>query len=234
MFQNFRMIALSYNPPNKDIPEILLVNKPKGITSFDVIRILRRELRIKKMGHAGTLDPLATGLMIIGIGHGTKKLNEYLKLSKVYVAEILLGKKTDTGDLEGKVLEEKKIEFLDENRVKEAALSLKGELDLPIPAYSAIKVNGQPLYKRARRGEFIVPTIRKMKINDVLFVGLKKDGDYFKATLELYVESGVYIRSVAEELGRRLGLPATLGSLCRTQIGDFSLREARSILARVN
>jgi tRNA pseudouridine55 synthase len=90
--------------------EILLIDKPKGISSFDVIRILRKELGVRKLGHAGTLDPLATGLLIIGVGKGTKRLNDLLKLPKVYEMDILLGKKTETGDLEGKVLEEKEVE----------------------------------------------------------------------------------------------------------------------------
>jgi tRNA pseudouridine55 synthase len=112
----------------KEIPEILLIDKPKGITSFDVIRQLRKKLNTRKIGHAGTLDPLATGLMILGVNAGTKKLGEYLKLPKVYYTDILLGKQTETGDLEGKVIERKKIdESLKTQEVEDVLGSFLGE-----------------------------------------------------------------------------------------------------------
>ena len=134
-----------------ETPEhILLVDKPKGITSFDVIRRLRRELGIKKMGHAGTLDPLASGLMILGVGEGTKKLTEFIKLDKEYIAEIRVGEKRSTGDLEGVVLESVKVEALDTELVKEELQGMGGVLTLPVSAYSAIKKDGVPMYKRAR------------------------------------------------------------------------------------
>ena len=114
--------------------EILLVDKPKGITSFDVIRRLRKKYNIKKMGHAGTLDPLASGLMIIGIGPGTKKLNEYLKLPKTYIADIVVGEKRTTGDQEGEIVEECDVSELDEEGVREVLEGMKGELQLHVPA----------------------------------------------------------------------------------------------------
>src|SRR3989344_5513576 len=119
--------------------EIFLVDKPKGISSFGVIKILRKRSGIKKMGHAGTLDPLATGLLIIGGGKGTKKLHDLIKLPKTYEASILLGVKTDTADLEGKVLEDVKIDKLNTKEVKKVVKSLEGKLLLAVPAYSAIK-----------------------------------------------------------------------------------------------
>src|SRR3989344_3968101 len=119
---------------------ILLVDKPQGITSFDCIRILRRKLGVRKMGHAGTLDPMATGLMIIGVGEGTKKLQDFLKLDKTYEAEILLGVSTDTGDITGKIL--KKVGMMNyelrEEGIKEILRGMVGKLQLPVPAYSAI------------------------------------------------------------------------------------------------
>jgi tRNA pseudouridine55 synthase len=206
---------------------ILLVDKPRGITSFDVIRILRRKLGIKKMGHAGTLDPLASGLMIIGINEGTKKLSEFLKLPKTYKAEILFGKKTDTGDLEGKVVEEADASALSEESVREAVKNFIGKHSLAVPAYSAVKRNGVPLYKLARQGvENIAPPIKEMEVTDARFLSFSKDGNRAVLAVELDVSSGTYIRTLGEELGRRLGVPATLQNLRRTKIGEFEIKDA--------
>lgn len=209
--------------------DILLVDKPKGITSFDVIRILRRKLGIRKMGHAGTLDPLASGLMIIGVGKGTKKLNEYLKLSKVYETEILLGKRTATGDLEGEVLASKIIKEIDIREVKKILKGLAGKLSLPVPLYSAIKLRGTPLYKHARKGHTVKLPIKEMEILSIKLKDHFRDGDFYVLSLEIEVSSGTYIRSIAEELGKRLDLPATVKELRRTKIGKFKIENASQL-----
>ena len=218
-----------------DKPEILLIDKPAGITSFDVIRRLRRELNIKKMGHAGTLDPLATGLMIIGIDSGTKKLNDYIKLDKEYVAEIRVGESRSTGDLEGEILEKKKVaeNFTDQELIK-ISTGMIGTLRLPVSAYSAIKKEGVPMYKRARaaerKGEMVTDVpIRDMEVKEVEFLSQTIEADVLVVTIRFYVGSGTYIRSLAEEFGKRLGYPATLQSLRRTKVGDFKISDARSI-----
>ena len=137
--------------------KILFVDKPKGITSFDVIRQLRKKLGVKKIGHSGTLDPLASGLMIVGVGDGTKKLSEYIKLDKVYVVDILLGERRTTGDMEGDIIEETEVVNLDIVKVKKIANDMIGIHKLPVPIYSAIKIKGEPLYKKARKGKQITP-----------------------------------------------------------------------------
>lgn len=209
--------------------DILLVDKPKGITSFDVIRILRRKLSIRKMGHAGTLDPLASGLMIIGVEKGTKRLNDFLKLPKIYEAEILLGKKTTTGDMEGEILESKKVIKLNLKDVKKTLKEMTGKITLSVPLYSAVKIEGKALYKHARKGTKIKPPEKEMEIFWIKFKeGYKQDDDYV-LILELEVASGTYIRSIAEELGRRLGFPATLQNLRRTKIGNFKIKDAEKI-----
>lgn len=212
---------------------ILIVDKPKGITSFDVIRILRKKLGIRKMGHGGTLDPLATGLMIIGIEKGTKKLNEYLKLSKEYVAEVRIGERRSTGDLEGEILEEKDVHELDEVLVREVLGEMVGTLALPVSAYSAIKKDGTPLYKLARNaektGEVVEVPIRTMQVFESELLSLACEENRCVATVRFFVSSGTYIRSLAEELGKRLGYPATLQNLRRTQIGDFKIEDAQSL-----
>jgi len=202
--------------------EIILVDKPKEITSFDVIRILRRKLGIKKMGHAGTLDPLASGLMLVGVGKGTKKLTQLTGMDKVYVAEVLLGKRTTTGDLEGEVTEEKPVEDLNEKKVKEVLAGMVGTLELEVSIYSAIKRNGRPLYKYARAGQEVEIPIRPMTILSAKLLEIKDN----VLTIEFKVKSGVYIRSVGEELGRRLGTVATLANLRRTKIGSYRVEDA--------
>jgi tRNA pseudouridine55 synthase len=202
--------------------ELLLVDKPKGITSFDVIRILRRKLGIKKMGHAGTLDPRATGLLLVGIGQGTKKLKDLIGLSKVYEAEIRLGIKTDSGDMDGKVLEEKLVPVLLEKDIVSALDSMSGEIVLAVPAYSAIKRDGIPLYKYAREGREIEIPQKTMTIIDAEFLGF--DAPFLK--VKFNVKSGTYIRSLAEELGKRLGTVATLENLRRLSIGKYRIEDA--------
>jgi len=213
--------------------DILLVDKPKGITSFDVIRRLRKELHIKKMGHGGTLDPLATGLMIIGIESGTKKLHEYLKLPKEYNAEIRIGERRSTGDMEGDILEEKSVSILDEEKVKKILKEMQGTLALPVSAYSAIKKDGIPLYMRARKaektGEIVEVPIRTMHVLESELQKIEYAEDRGVVTVRFFVGSGTYIRSLAEELGKRLGYPATLQNLRRTKVGDFDIKDAREI-----
>lgn len=205
--------------------DILLIDKPREITSFDVIRQLRKKLGVKKMGHAGTLDPLASGLMIIGIGNGTKKLNQYIKLPKVYQAEILLGIKTTTGDLEGEVTEKKEVSEIAEATMKKVLGSMVGKISLSVPLYSAVKISGKPLYQYARRHVEIEPPSKEM---EVFWITLKKiEGPMIK--IELEVASGTYVRSIAEEIGRRLRYPATLFALRRTKIGDFRVEDAESL-----
>ncbi|MCF7815663.1 MAG: tRNA pseudouridine(55) synthase TruB [Candidatus Pacebacteria bacterium] len=218
----------------EDLQDIILIDKPKGITSFDVIRRLRKELGIRKMGHAGTLDPLATGLMIVGIEKGTKKLESFLKLDKEYVAEIRIGEKRSTGDLEGVILEEKDVSYLDEKEVKKFLGEMIGTIVLPVSAYSAIKKDGVPMYKRARKAEktgnvVVDIPMREMKVYEAELMGIKCGKNRCVVTVRFHVGSGTYIRSLAEEIGRRLGYPATLQNLRRTKIGEFDVKEAREL-----
>lgn len=217
------------------LPEhVLLIDKPKGITSFDVIRILRKKRNIKKMGHAGTLDPLASGLMLIGVGEGTKLLAEYLKLPKEYVAHIRIGERRSTGDLAGTIVEEKQVSGLERDAVSLVLDSMRGTLRLPVSAYSAIKKGGVPMYKRARKAEVTGDVItdlpvRDMVVNDVELQAFTCAGGRCVATVRFAVESGTYIRSLAEELGRRLGYPATLQDLRRTKIGIFDIKDSEQL-----
>ncbi len=221
--------------------KLFLIDKPKGVTSFWVIKALRQKLGIKKIGHAGTLDPLATGLMLVGVGTGTKALRDLIKLPKVYEAVVLLGIKTSTGDMEGEIMERKEVVEISREKVEEVLKSLIGKIKLKVPAYSAIKVGGRRLYKLARNGKVIDLPEREMEVLSAELkellpaqaglsaqIGMGKEGLYLiKVILE--VGSGTYIRSLAEELGRRLGFPATVGDLRRIQIGEYRIEEAISI-----
>lgn len=201
---------------------------------MDVIRRLRRELNIKKIGHAGTLDPLATGLMLVGVGAGTKQLADLIKLDKEYIAEIRIGERRTTGDLEGEIIEEKRVTGLTFDRIEQMVHELPGELELPVSAYSAIKVDGVPMYKRARKaekkGEMVAEVpLRIMKVLAANLLECKYVEDRAVATVQFNVGSGTYIRSLAEELGRRLGYPATLQNLRRTKVGEFDIKNARPV-----
>jgi tRNA pseudouridine55 synthase len=213
------------------LPEVLLIDKPAGMTSFDVIRQLRKQTGIKKFGHAGTLDPMATGLMILGVDRGTKKLADYIKLDKVYEATILLGESYSTGDITGELVASVERVEIDEQTLKQEVMRLVGTHRLPVSAYSAIKKDGVPMYKRARAaakvGEFIhdVP-YRDMSVHDVLWRGAEEYKGKVLVHVTFHVASGVYIRSLAEELGRRVGFPATLAALRRTKVGSFSVTKA--------
>jgi len=219
------------------LPELLLIDKPKGITSFDVIRQLRRQTGIKKFGHAGTLDPLATGLMLLGVEKGTKKLAELIKLDKEYIAEVRLGESRTTGDLEGDVLEEIAVEETEpvlREKVTTALEQMVGELTLPVSAYSAIKVDGVPMYKRARKAELTGDTVidipmRTMVVHEVELLGVEVGGGRAVATVRFVVGSGTYIRSLAEDLGRRLYYPACLQNLRRTQVGEYRIEDAQEL-----
>jgi tRNA pseudouridine55 synthase len=224
--------------------ELLLIDKPYGITSFDVIRRLRRiysnthgGAKAPKLGHAGTLDPLATGLMLLGVGAGTKKLAELVKLDKEYIAEVRFGESRSTGDMEGEILDEYAvIETAEQLRQKVSATiaTFTGIHTLPVSAYSAIKVDGVPMYKRARKAEITNDTIinipmRQMTVHEVELLEVLVDDDRAVATVRFLVASGTYVRSLAEELGRTLGYPACLQNLRRTKVGKYDISTAYQI-----
>jgi len=241
-------------PNMQEYPEILLIDKPSGITSFDVVYQVRRKLNPKpkkdapsddskpwvrlKVGHAGTLDPLATGLMIVGIGKGTKKLTELVKLDKEYIAEVRIGEKRTTGDLEGEIVEEKEVVEISSEETAVAVDSLVGTLRLPVSAYSAIKKDGKPMYKRAReaeqKGEVVTDVpVRDMTVYEAEVLNIENveiDGKTrVVVTVRFFVASGVYIRSLGEELGNRLGYPATLQNLRRTKVGEFDVKNSQTL-----
>lgn len=201
---------------------IVLINKPQDWTSFDVVNKIRHALKIKKVGHAGTLDPFATGLLIVGVGKGTKRLNQFTNLDKTYRAVIKFGIETDTYDRTGKLVKETDIGRVDREQVEQELSRMQGEmLQLP-PMYSAKKVNGKPLYKLARKGKEIERKPQKVTVYQAKLL----DWQPPVLTVELKVSKGTYIRSYAHDLGQALGTGAILQDLERTEIGEFSLAES--------
>lgn len=200
---------------------LLLVNKPTGITSFDCIRKLRRTTGVKKIGHAGTLDPAAHGLMLLLFGTACKQAQQFSKLDKTYVAQIELGKNSTTGDREGELtnISERQPE-LDE--IERTLKLFIGEITQTPSKYSAIKIDGQEAYKRARRGEEVMMPSRQVTINSIDLLTYK----YPFLTIEASVSSGTYIRSLAEDIGKELGTGAYLADLTRTSVGEYDLKDA--------
>ena len=201
----------------------LLVSKPSGITSHDAIDYLRKITKIKKIGHAGTLDPLAEGLLIVAIGREyTKRLSLFLKKDKEYIATIKLGEVSDTFDKEGKI-EKKKIKKVPELlEIEDVLIKFVGEINQIPPIFSAKKVKGKKLYELARKGIKVEPEPTKVKIYELQI--LEYNFPYLK--LKVFCSSGTYIRSLANDIGKELGCGALLESLKRTKIGEYSLEDA--------
>jgi len=197
---------------------LLLVNKPAGISSFDCIRKLRRTTGVKKIGHAGTLDPAATGLMLILFGTACKQASTFSKLDKTYTAQIKLGQNSTTGDREGELIDVNN-RVPQEDEIKRTLELFKGEITQTPSKYSAIKIDGQEAYKRARRGEEVVMPSRQVAVNSIDLISYK----YPYLEISADVSSGTYIRSLAEDIGKELGTGAYLSALERTRVGEYGL-----------
>ncbi|HSX14758.1 MAG TPA: tRNA pseudouridine(55) synthase TruB [Candidatus Saccharimonadales bacterium] len=209
---------------SREFNGLLVINKPKGITSFDVIRQLRRITGERKIGHTGTLDPMATGVMILLFGSATKRAGEYSQLDKTYLAEITLGFTSSTGDAEGE-LREISDTRPDRGQVESVLTAFIGTIKQTPPVYSAIKIGGQEAYKRARRGEEVEMPTRQVTIHSIKLI----EYDYPKLTIQADVSSGTYIRTLAADIGQKLGTGAYLSALERTKAGDFNLDQAISL-----
>ncbi len=200
----------------------ILVDKPLHWTSFDVVRKLRSIIQIKKIGHAGTLDPLATGLLIVCTGKFTKKINEFMAAEKEYTGSITLGAVTPTFDLESLPEQEKDYSFVNNEMLEEKAKQFIGEIEQLPPIYSALKKDGVALYKLARKGIEIEVKARKITILAFELTKIELPVIYFKVVCS----TGTYIRSLANDFGVALGCGGYLSSLRRTRIGDFKVEDA--------
>lgn len=205
--------------------KVILIDKPLHWTSFDVIRRLRGLLQIKKIGHAGTLDPLATGLLIVCTGKFTKKINDYMAQEKEYTGSITLGAVTPTYDLESLPEQEKDYSFVTEGLLKETAKQFVGEIEQFPPIYSAIKKDGVALYELARRGVDVELKARTITIQSFEITKTALPVVEFK----VICSTGTYIRSLANDFGKALGCGAYLSSLRRTRIGEFNSNDSVSM-----
>ncbi len=203
----------------------LLIDKPRGITSRDAVDALTRAFAMKKIGHTGSLDPFATGLLVITLGKGTKA-GPYLEaLEKTYVATIKLGTKTDSGDLTGKPIATSEVFPLFDYYVQQALEMFLGDSLQTPPMHSALKVQGVPLYKLAHKGETIERTPRPIHVSEIQLLTLKPDEITFQAT----VSKGTYMRTLGEDIAEKLGMVGHLIDLRRIQVGSFRVGDAKPL-----
>ena len=205
---------------------ILPIYKQRGITSHDVVFKARKILKMKKIGHAGTLDPEVDGVLLLLLGGATKVSDYAMDLGKSYRAEVCLGIKTTTEDLTGEVLEECNVSDIDINKIKDILQTLIGEIEQTPPIYSAVKVKGKKLYEYARTGKFDVEIpSRKVNIYDIEFI---EGSDYYKDnkfyfSINISCGKGTYVRTIATDIGKKLNLPSTMSKLTRTRSGKIEL-----------
>lgn len=212
---------------------VLLIDKPLHWTSFDAVRKIRNMIRIKKVGHAGTLDPLATGLLIVCTGKFTKRINEYMAKEKEYTGTFTLGAVTPTYDLESEPMNFQPTDHLTTESIRSVTTQFTGEIMQVPPAHSAIKVDGKRVYELARQGKEVKLEPRKLTIHEfeITHIEMPVHGTQCVVSFRVVCSTGTYIRSLANDVGTALGCGAYLSSLCRTRIGEFKVEDAMTIEA---
>ena len=218
---------------NEHDDQIILINKPLKWTSFDVVKKVRNSIKVKKVGHAGTLDPMATGLLILCTGKLTKQISNYQNLEKEYTGNMIIGKNRPSHDLETDVVETNDISSITEQQVKDIISNYRGEIEQIPPMHSAIKINGKRLYLKARKGIEVPVKPRTIQIKEFQITEIDFPLIHFKVVCS----KGTYIRSLVRDVGKDLKVGAYLNSLKRTRIGDFSLNDAldiESFIKKVN
>ncbi|WP_370287618.1 tRNA pseudouridine(55) synthase TruB [Nocardioides sp.] len=212
---------------------IVVVDKPEGMTSHDVVARVRRTCGTRKVGHAGTLDPMATGVLVLGVERATRLLGHLMLTEKVYSATVRLGQATTTDDREGEVVSTASAAHLDEAAVRAALEAFRGEIEQVPSAVSAIKVDGRRAYERVRAGERVELKARRVVVHDLEADGFRRageDGALLDLTILVRCSSGTYIRAIARDLGAALGVGGHLTSLRRHSVGGFTLDEANTDL----
>lgn len=201
--------------------QLLVVNKPKGYTSRDVVNVLTKTFKTKKVGHTGTLDPIATGVLVCVTGKYTKLVNLLTSEDKEYIAEIKLGVKTDTGDITGNVIAMSK-DTVDTQKLEDVLSSFPKTYEQTVPKYSAVKINGKKLYEYARNNEEVELPKREVHIYTLELISVQDS----LITIKTKVSKGTYIRSLIEDICETLGVVGTMNSLVRTKQGKFTLEES--------
>ncbi|MEK9139290.1 MAG: tRNA pseudouridine(55) synthase TruB, partial [Bacteroidota bacterium] len=205
--------------------ELFLIRKPRGWTSFDVVAKMRSIFHFEKIGHAGSLDPLATGLMIVCTGRMTREIDRFVGLEKEYVATIRLGGRTSSYDLETPVIEEVSVEGITSDAVISTLKQFVGHQVQVPPMWSAVKVGGKPLYKYARKGRVVDRKPREVFIRSIMPFDIRIPN----VTFSVACSKGTYIRTLADDIGQRLGCGAYLTALERTRIGEYRVEDALSL-----
>jgi tRNA pseudouridine55 synthase len=216
---------MSQPPQSTDVPdegELILIDKPYTWTSFDVVKKLKWACKFKKIGHAGTLDPLATGLLILCTGKKTKQIDSYQAQEKEYEGTLILGKTTPSVDLETEFDQDFPVDHISQEALENAAQRLTGSLQQLPPIYSAVRLNGERLYKKARRGESVEIKPREVTVKTFEI----QTHDFPEIRFRIVCSKGTYIRSMVRDFGQILESGAYLSSLRRTRIGDFSVSDS--------
>lgn len=204
---------------------LIIIDKPKGYTSHDIVNIVRKELDIKKVGHTGTLDPNATGVLPILIGEATKISKYLVEHNKTYIATIKLGTKMSTGDEEGEVLQERKIPKLEEEHIYNVLQGFKGKQIQTPPIYSAIKINGKKAYEYARNGQKVEIKPREIFINNIELLSAEKD----RLVVKVNCSKGTYIRTLCEKIAENLGTVGYMQELRRIKVNEYKIEQAITI-----
>lgn len=214
---------------NVPAPGLVIVDKPAGMTSHDVVGRCRRIFGTRKVGHAGTLDPMATGVLVVGIERATKILGLLTATDKSYAATIRLGQTTSTEDAEGEILQTVSAAGVGDGPIGAAVAALRGQIDQVPSAVSAVKIGGERAYKLAREGKVVELAARSVRIDRFDLLAVRRHGDLVDVDVEVDCSSGTYIRALARDVGAALQVGGHLTALRRTRVGRFGLDEARTL-----
>jgi tRNA pseudouridine55 synthase len=216
-------------PKSQPEPGLIVVDKPQGITSHGVVARMRRICGTRKVGHGGTLDPMATGVLIVAVGKATKLLTYVSGLDKSYAATIRLGQATVTDDAEGEVTASEDASGVADEAIHAGLVAMTGDIDQVPSAVSAVKIDGQRAYKRVREGETVELKARRVTIASIEVGAIRRDGPFVDVDVDVSCSSGTYIRAIARDLGNALEVGGHLTALRRTRIGGFGLDAAATL-----
>lgn len=205
---------------------ILVINKPKNMTSREVVNIACKKLNTRHIGHTGTLDPIATGVLVLGVNEGCKVIDLLTQADKIYEAKVLVGVETDTLDITGNILNEYNIENLTGNNIEKALSKYRGKYNQEVPKYSAIHVNGKRLYEYARNNIEVELPKREVEVFDLVLKSFEKSDNRYTFSIISHVSKGTYIRSLIRDIGLSLGYPCTMMELTRVKQGAFTIDQA--------
>lgn len=208
-----------------DVSGVLVVDKPTGMTSHDVVAVVRRALGIRRVGHTGTLDPAATGVLVCAVGRATRLVQFMQQGPKTYAATMVLGRETDSQDADGEVVAESDASALTEDHVCAALKHFVGEIEQVPPMVSAVKVGGERLHERARRGEVVEREPRRVTVHDLVLDEFEP-GTLARVSFLVTCSAGTYVRTIAHDVGQRLGVGGSLVALRRLATGGFTLEDA--------